>query len=1032
MFNKTLVLSALLTAIPMLASAAPVTRHQAQEVARQFMIEKGMTTENAEMAFKAPRRGQVADDYAYYYVFNAPHHQGYVIVSGDDRTAEVLGYSYKGSFDEHELPQHFKSFLQSYADEIQYLDDANVTGNQRAPRRANEEDYEAIAPLMSSRWDQSAPYNNLCPNGCPTGCAATSTAQVMYHHKWPKATIAEIPSYRTASYNYFQEAVPAGSELNWDDMLDTYNSSSNSASRLAVAQLMSYVGRGIKMDYAYMGSGAYSNDMPPAINNYFDYQVTQIYRRNYTLEAFEDSIYQQLAMDCPVIFNGMSSGGGHSFVVDGYESNHFFHVNWGWGGRDDNYFLLSVLNPYNNTSIGSSSSSDGFSFDQDVLFLKPGRETTAFVNSLLMQIVGVTNQGVLLEYYSVVSGSNVFELGLGDVVDGNMQPVENTLRKETLRQYWIEEDKEIRVSGLEAGVHHLVPIYRRLGESEWTYVAYPYAEVMVGEDGSMEFNTAWNKLKTENYEFEGSLFINQQQQFNVTFRNDTDQEYYGCIYLFSNRGESMNSSRYSSFEGFTVQAHDTLRASFSFRPTSSGAWTISFASDPEGNCVFDSYTVYIDSGDLTVDGIRYKLNPDTREAKVVRGNVEYEGNIVIPDSIVSGNRKYAVTAFDKNVFNGCTDLQSIVLPAPLTSIGDYCFEDCSSLTSLKIPAQVKGIGPGAFAGCVNLADIQVDADNAKYSAHDGMLFSDDEKVLNSYPSADGVVNNLPNTLTTLGDGCFAGTSITRLILHENIIRLGSVCFSECEQLASIVSKARKTPSCVTGNSSGTFAGLDFAGIQVIVPVGTEEAYSKADGWNKFKQIDMFKTFGERGVKGFSSSKNIDLDDIAVVDDNFEEKEDVAVTAFKVDNYDDENQTISATILQGVIEAGNGLLVEGESTLVFKATDFSALADTIGNLLVAALADTDLSTIKDAYTYENGTFVANASDVVLAGDAYLVLEGVAVPQIAVCFENMPGGISTISVDTPEHILFDLQGRKVSVPQSGLYILNGQKVLFNVNE
>ncbi len=94
MYNRTLVLSTLLVAIPVLASAAPVARQQAQEIARQFMIEKGMTTENAEMAFKAPRRGQVADENAYYYVFNAPQNRGYVIVSGDDRTAEILGYAY--------------------------------------------------------------------------------------------------------------------------------------------------------------------------------------------------------------------------------------------------------------------------------------------------------------------------------------------------------------------------------------------------------------------------------------------------------------------------------------------------------------------------------------------------------------------------------------------------------------------------------------------------------------------------------------------------------------------------------------------------------------------------------------------------------------------------------------------------------------------------------------------------------------------------------------------------------------------------
>ena len=1028
MYNRSFVLSTLLVAIPMLVDAAPVTRQQAQEVARQFMIEKGMTTETAEMAFKAPRRGQVADENVYYYVFNAPRNRGYVIVSGDDRTAEILGYAYKGTFDESQLPMHFKSFLQTYADEIQYLDDAKITEIQRAPRRAEEQDYEPIEPLLTSHWDQGSPYNGLCPSNSPTGCAATSTAQVMYYHKWPAATIAEIPSYYTSSRHYHMEAVPAGTTLNWDAMIDSYNYSSSSESRQAVAELMSYVGRSIKMDYDFMGSGAYSHDMVPGISTCFDYQVTQLYRKNYPLVAFEDSIYQQLATGYPVIFNGMSTGGGHSFVVDGYDSNHYFHINWGWGGESDNFFLLSVLNLYNNTSYGSSSSSDGFSFDQDVIFLKPGFQTKTEVPSFSVTIVGVTDRGVLLEYYNLLETTKSFEFGLGDLVDGVASPVASTIRKESIQSYWGEEDMEFRVSGLEAGAHRLVPVYRIYGDSVWMYDVYPYADVMVGEDGSLEFNTVWNKMKTENYTFEGSLFVGQSQNFNVTFRNDTDQDYYGPIYLFSNRGESKSpNGRYSSYEGYSVPAHDSLRVSFSFRPSASGAWTVSFASDLNGKCILGSCTVSIDAGDLTVDGIRYKLTPDTQEAKVVAGRDAYVGNIVIPDTIVSNNRKYVVNALDKNAFYGCTELLSVVLPAQLTAIGEYCFEDCSSLTSLTIPAPVKSIGPGAFAGCRSLADIQVDEKNEKYSAHDGMLFSSEGKTLNCYPSAKGVVNNLPDSLTIIGDGSFAGTAITRLILPESVMRFGSACFNGCEELTMIVPQRRKAPSCLTGNSSGTFAGLDCDKVQVIIPVGTEASYCVADGWKLFSNVSLFKAFGKAGVQGFSSSKNIDLDGIIVVDNDFEASSDeVSTTAYKV-GYESESGKILASAVQGVLPAGSGLLVGGQSILVFPTTDAEASTDVTGNLLVAALADTDLSEIKDAYIYQDGSFVANATDIVLAGDAYLVLEGATDLSIPVNFENEPGGISTIRVDASETIFYDLQGRRTTTPKSGLYILNGRKIL-----
>ena len=1021
MYNKALILSTLLAALPVLVEAAPVSRQQAQEVARQFMIEKGMTTETAEMAFKAPRRGQIAEENAYFYVFNAPRGKGFVVVSGDDRTPAVLGYAYKGTFDETRMPQHFKSFLQTYADEIQYLDDAQISEMQRATRRAGEQDYEAIPPLMASRWDQGFPYNGLCPSGSPTGCAATSTAQVMYYHKWPAATAAEIPSYYTYSHHYHMDAVPAGTVLNWDAMIDTYSRSSSEEARQAVAELMSYVGRSIKMDYDYMGSGAYSHEMTPGISTCFDYQATQLYRRNYPLVAFEDSIYQQLAAGYPVIFNGMSTGGGHSFVVDGYDSNHYFHINWGWGGEDDDYFLLSVLNPYNNTSIGSSSSSDGFSFDQDVIFLKPGLQAKTEVPPFQMSILGVTDRSVLMEYYSSANSTSYFEFGLGDLVGENVIPVASSLKEETIFPGWGEEDMEFDVSGLEAGDHRLVPIYRTANDSVWIFDTYPYADVKVEEDGSLAFNTVWNKMQTENYTFEGNLFVNKSQPFKVTFRNDTDQEYYGPIYLFSNRGEGKSPTvRFAAYEGFTVQAHDSLRASFSFRPSTSGAWTVSFATDPYGKCVFGSCTIGIDAGDLSVDGVRYKLTPDTQEAMVVGGSEEYVGDIVIPDTLVLNNRKYVVTALGENAFYDCTNLLSIKLPASLAAIGESCFEDCSSLTSLRIPALVKSIGKGAFAGCYNLTDIQVDENNAKYSAHEGMLFSDGGKTLNCYPSAEGVVGNLPDSLTIIGDGSFARTTLTRLVLPESVRRFGTKCFEGCEELTTIVSKARKAPSCLAGARSGSFAGLDSEGIQLIVPAGAETTYAKAEGWNLFPNVSLFKAFGVADVQGFSSSVEINLDGIVVVDDSFEAVADEApVSAYKV-GYDSESGKLFATEVQGVLPAGNGLLVKGQSILVFPTTDEEATTDVTGNLLVAALADTDLSEIKDAYIYQDGTFVANSSDVVPAGDAYLVLEGVAAPYL-------PLGISTIRVDASESVFYDLQGRRVSTPTSGLYIQNGRKVV-----
>ncbi len=1028
MNTKILKAFALLVTIPMMASAAPVSRYQAQEMALQFMNVKGMKSEAVEMAFRSPRRGQTAEETAYYYVFNAADNGGFVIVSGDDRTAEVLGYAYEGTFDEAALPAHIKSFLQTYADEIQYLDDANITESQRAPHREARQDYEKIQPLMKSRWDQGAPYNNLCPSGCPTGCAATSTAQVMYHHKWPAMTTATIPSYRTSSNRFNLLSIPDSTVINWDDMCDTYSYGASSASRQAVAELMKYVGQAIKMDYDFMGSGAYSSDMGPALNNYFDYQVTQLYRENFPLLAFEDSIYQQLANDCPVIFNGMSTGGGHSFVVDGYDGDHYFHVNWGWGGQSDANFLLSVLNPYNNSSYGASSSSDGFSFGQDVLFLKPKMEKPGDYPKFQMSIVGVTDKAVLLSYYSLLSGSKEFEFGLGSLqADGSVTPLDKSIKTERIQEFWGEEGEEFLVSGLSEGTHRLVPIYRLKGDSTWNTNSYPYAEVIVNDDSTFEFNTVWNKMETTGYEFSGSLFVNQEQPFKVTFRNATDQEYYGPIYMFSNRGKELTASQYSSYEGYTVQAHDSLQVSYKFRPTSGGSWTISFTSDMYGKCILGSCTVSINSGDLEVDGLRFKLDSKKGEAKLVSGGEEYVGDIIIPDTVVSANQNFPVTAIDKNAFVDCAGLTNIVLPGTLLGIGDHCFEGCSGLVSIHIPQLVNAIGTGAFAGCNNLANFTVDENNTKYSASEGMLFSNNGKVLNSYPSAKGIVDNLPDTLTTLGDGCFNGTAITRIILPESIKTLGMSCFADCDQLASVISLPRSVPACYTGTSTNAFAGLDFDVLQVVVPAGTETAYANTGGWKKFSHFDIFKVYGDRDICGFSAVSDVNLDNVVVVDGSFEPVGGASAKAYMVVS-DSISGHLCALPVEGAIEAGNGLLVEGESILVFQTSADSAYADMHDNLLVPALVDTDLSTISGAYTYSNGEFVVNSTDIVEAGGAYLVLENAEDTALKVYFDEIPGAISTIVNDAAPSVLYDLQGRRIAVPQSGLYVRGGKKVLF----
>ena len=130
-----------------------------------------------------------------YYVFNRGDNNGFIIVSADERTIAVLGYSYKGNFDYDLLSPNLKAWLASYDEQIESLDDPQSTTLSAVALEQLEQ------PEVTTRfaaeltldyvtiWGQREPYNDKCPGSgntkAMTGCGATAMAQVMNYHKWP-------------------------------------------------------------------------------------------------------------------------------------------------------------------------------------------------------------------------------------------------------------------------------------------------------------------------------------------------------------------------------------------------------------------------------------------------------------------------------------------------------------------------------------------------------------------------------------------------------------------------------------------------------------------------------------------------------------------------------------------------------------------------------------------------------------------------------------------------------------------------------
>jgi ribosomal protein S19 len=127
-----------------------------------------------------------------------------VLVSGDNRFAEVLGYSDSGSFDEDLLPDNMKAWLQGIIEEMKELD-ARGYAPVKTSRRAAEA-WPAIKPMTMTKWFQGAPYNDLLPTDevighYLAGCMTIATAQLVNY--WaqktgePAKTLKPIPAYTT-------------------------------------------------------------------------------------------------------------------------------------------------------------------------------------------------------------------------------------------------------------------------------------------------------------------------------------------------------------------------------------------------------------------------------------------------------------------------------------------------------------------------------------------------------------------------------------------------------------------------------------------------------------------------------------------------------------------------------------------------------------------------------------------------------------------------------------------------------------------
>lgn len=373
-----LLLLSLMLLLSVSAIAGPRSYQQAKAIAQRQAALLGieMDAEVAASAKAAPRMSvssAVSPSATCYYVFANGEDKGFTIVSGDDRMPEVVGYSAQGTYDPDHLPASYVGFMKAYQETVEALlkGDAQVSGGLVEARqwRAERAGTAAVAPLLGGiKWNQMEPYNNRCPlykgtNRSVTGCVATAMAQVMMYHQYPMELKSTIEAYTTKSKGIKIPAINSGETYDWDNMLPDYSKTDYSSAQAdAVAKLMYHCGAAVEMDY---GPSSGANVTPAILATYFGYDadlMQDLTRTCFTLQQWMTLIDNELKAKRPILYSGQSSDGGHEFVCDGSDGKGLYHINWGWGGYQDGYFDLTILQPTKG-GAGSGSAVDGYNRD---------------------------------------------------------------------------------------------------------------------------------------------------------------------------------------------------------------------------------------------------------------------------------------------------------------------------------------------------------------------------------------------------------------------------------------------------------------------------------------------------------------------------------------------------------------------------------------------------------------------------------------------------------------------------------------------
>lgn len=702
----------------MTVSANPIDVTQAQGIAKKFCSEAVVKNKmrkapsNAKMKLVYKSHGKKAGNNLLY-AFDRGTASGFVVVAGDDRAPQILGYSDTGSFDINNMPENMRWWIRQYEQQISYLQE-NPKARLTTPKR----NVNVVAPLLGEiAWDQESPYNANCPymsyyddyeeetvsGTAPTGCVATALAQVMRYHKWPAESKGSI-SYTT---NTLKQDITAdiNATYDWDLMLPTYSGvTATDEQKAEVAKLMYNVGVALHSDYSPSGTGATDVDVVPTLIKYFNYDTGARYvQRDYTaVDLYEQGLINEIEAGRPVPYGGVTKKNeGHFFVLDGINEDGYYHVNWGWGGLSNGYYLISSLDPDGQGVGGATSSYTAFKYHQLYIagLQKPQEGSKTGWNIMADNISEINDtyakgDEIKTTIYDAYNNSSTYDTlkckFYWDIYDAEGNIVEkNFIKNDTLAlNYGFDQlTTSFKIPADIADGEYTVKLDFTQSEDDYTDVynvamktgANRYYKIMVEGDEVNVSTVAGLKLSIESVTSE-RLKAGETSDFKVTFKN-TGEDYVGDFnfFLYVNGKKNVYPSYNSPKRIVSIPANSTITLTFSENIPAK------LVTDDDYVLQFYYYTIDEDGYSDKNKACKTTIGVDGADKPAALYILDDIQVVNETDGTVPMNDIQLGVNFENN---GAEYNAPIIVKA--TSDEDWDFEDSFTTDSIMVPAESNG------------------------------------------------------------------------------------------------------------------------------------------------------------------------------------------------------------------------------------------------------------------------------------------------------------------------------------------------------